>query len=82
VDNVQYTAVLDPAFLTGSFPVPTGLTYLPATEIATYQYIGDTFAFNTDFTFNNFYIAAYAPSPAEIASICYLAAYNGNDGAW
>lgn len=83
VDNTRYGAVLDPGFVSGSYPVPTGVTYFPSAGYGLqYQQIGDTFGFTTDFTFNNFYIAAYAPSPAEIASICYPAAYEGNDGSW
>lgn len=83
VDNIRYAAVLDPGFVSGSYPVPTGVTYFPSAGYGLQpQQIGDTFAFNTDFIFNNFYIAAYAPSPVEIASICYPAAYEGNDGSW
>jgi len=45
-------------------------------------YIGDSFLFANDITINNFYIACYAPSAAQIASVCYPNAYEGVDGAW
>jgi len=64
-----------------SYNTPAGLTYDP--NNTSNQIIGDLVVVTgEDYTINNLYIANYAPSPVEIAAVCYPALYEGSDGSW